>query len=71
MACGYVLGRVMLKEPSLRQRILWFLGSTLTLAFVVLKRLERIRKSGCGRLRKLARSVAPASHDIDDDGLFS
>jgi uncharacterized membrane protein len=40
MACGYVLGRVMLKEPSLRQRILLFLGSTLTLAFVVLRGLN-------------------------------
>jgi uncharacterized membrane protein len=40
MACGYVLGRVMLKEPSLRHRILLFLGSTLTLAFVVLRGLN-------------------------------
>jgi uncharacterized membrane protein len=34
-------------------------------------RIERVRKSGrwCGS--KLARSVAPASHDIDDDDLLS
>jgi uncharacterized membrane protein len=34
-------------------------------------RIERIRKSGRWRGRKLARSVAPASYDIDDDGLLS
>jgi uncharacterized membrane protein len=40
MASGYALGRVMLKEPPLRQRILLFLGSMLTLAFVVLRGLN-------------------------------
>jgi uncharacterized membrane protein len=40
MASGYVIGRVMLKERSLRQRILLFLGSTLTLAFAVLRGLN-------------------------------
>jgi len=40
MACGYVLGRFMLGAPAVRQRILVFLGSTLTLAFVVLRGLN-------------------------------
>jgi uncharacterized membrane protein len=40
MACGYVLGRVMLKAPAVRQRILLLLGSALTLAFVVLRGLN-------------------------------
>ncbi|MGO9403436.1 MAG: DUF1624 domain-containing protein [Terriglobales bacterium] len=37
MASGYVFGRVMVKAPAVRQRILLYLGSTLTLAFVVLR----------------------------------
>ena len=40
MACGYVLGRVMLKAPAARQRILLLLGLALTLAFVVLRGLN-------------------------------
>jgi uncharacterized membrane protein len=48
MACGYVLGRVMLKEPSHRQRILLFLGSTLTLAFVVLRALNAYGNPAAG-----------------------
>ena len=48
MACGYVLGRVMLKEPSLRQRILLFLGSTLTLTFVVLRGLNAYGNPAAG-----------------------
>ena len=37
MPSGYVFGRVMLKAPAVRQRILLYLGSALTLAFVVLR----------------------------------
>jgi uncharacterized membrane protein len=37
MASGYVFGRVMLKAPPCRQRILLYLGSALTLAFVALR----------------------------------
>lgn len=40
MASGYVLGSVMLKAPAVRQRILLFLGSALTVAFVVLRGLN-------------------------------
>jgi uncharacterized membrane protein len=35
MACGYVFGKSMLNRPVVRQRILLYLGSALTLAFIV------------------------------------
>jgi uncharacterized membrane protein len=37
MASGYVFGRTMLKAPAVRQRILLYLGSALTLAFMILR----------------------------------
>lgn len=37
MASGYVFGRVMIKSPAARERIVFYLGSALTLAFVVLR----------------------------------
>lgn len=40
MACGYTLGRIMLKPRADRQRVLLFLGLALTLAFVVLRGLN-------------------------------
>ncbi len=48
MASGYVLGRVVLKEPRVRQRILLFLGSTLILAFVVLRGLNAYGNPAAG-----------------------
>ena len=71
MASGYVLGRVMLKERSLRQRILLFLGSTLTPGVRSSARVEHVRKSDSRGSRQLPRRVAPTSCSSDDDHILS